>query len=63
MKTAKLELNSLEAASLYRGLAAHERELYADKEASPAILAMSLVSVEKLKDKVAAIFDKTRPKE
>ena len=61
MKTAKLELNSLEAAELYRGLGAHERELRTDKDANPVEIAMSLASIDKLKEKVAVIFEKTRP--
>lgn len=63
VKTAKLELNSLDASTLYRGLAAYERELRAELKDQPfdAALAFSIVSVEQLKDKVALIFERVRP--
>ena len=53
MKTATLKLNHPEIAILYRGLLAQERDLKRSKTISPAVLAMSLVSVNELKDKLA----------
>lgn len=62
MKTAKLELNSIEASTLYRGLAAYEEKLRADKDDEQrAAIILSLSAINQLKDKVAVIFEKTRP--
>ena len=63
MKTAKLELNAADASTLYRGLAAHERDLAEEfkNDKHNAALLLTLADVSKLKDKVALIYERTRP--
>jgi hypothetical protein len=61
MKKTKIEIDATEAAVIYKSLAAYERELRADKEASPSIIAMSLTSLGRLQDKVAVAYEHTRP--
>ena len=63
MKTAKLELNAQDAVILYKGLAAHEEALAAEfkEDKHNAALLLTLADVSKLKDKVALIFERTRP--
>ena len=63
MKKTKLEIDATEATALYRALDAYEAAVKKDEEASPAVVAMTLASLGRLRDKLALAYQKTKPAE
>lgn len=60
MKPYKLEVNAMDAVTLYRALGREEEAARADPEMTPAIKAMTVAHINDLKDRVAIAYEKTR---